>query len=63
MKTASWQRGFDLFEDMVVVVIRGITASIVLPTIIIGIFGVTVVVVIRGIIAALVEPKIISHSD
>lgn len=63
MKTTSWQRGFKLLENMLVVVIRGIIASIVVLTVIIGLFGVTAVVVIRGIIAALVTPKIIIRPD
>lgn len=63
MKTMSWQHGFQLLEDMAVVVIRGMIASIMLLTVIIGLFGVTAVVVIRGIIAAQVAPKIIIRPD
>jgi len=63
MKTTGLQRGFELLEGMVVLLIRGITASVVLPTIVIGIFGVTVVVAIRGIIFALAEPETIRLSD
>jgi type II secretory pathway pseudopilin PulG len=63
MKTTGLQRGFELLGGMLVLLIRGITASVVLPTIFIGIFGVTIVVAICGIIAALAVPKIISLSD
>jgi type II secretory pathway pseudopilin PulG len=63
MKTTGSQRGFELLQDMAVVLIRGITASVVLPTIVIGIFGVTVGVAIRGIIAAFAKPQITSRSD
>jgi Tfp pilus assembly major pilin PilA len=63
MKITGLQRGFELLGGMLVLLIRGITASVVLPTIVIGIFGVTIVVAICGIIAALAGPKIISLSN
>lgn len=63
MKTASWQRGFTVSEEMAVVLIR---VLIVMPTIFIGTFGVMVVIVIREIItsaSALVAAKIINRPD
>lgn len=63
MKTTSWQHGFILLEEMVVVVIRGIIASILMSIIIIGTFGMMVVAVIRGMLAVLVMPKFFRRSD